>query len=66
MTIKYYFDCLNDLGNNNYIDKDYFKNDNEAIKLAQNYETTLYKITINNKTKQQIWTLLYEPWDIFE
>lgn len=65
MIIKYYFDCLNDLGNDNYFDKDYFKNDNEAIKLAQNYEVTLYKIT-TNKNKQQTWTLLYEPWSMFE
>ena len=65
MIIKYYFDCLNDLGNDNYFDKDYFKNDNEAIKLAQNYEATLYKI-ITNKNKQQTWTLLYEPWSMFD
>ncbi len=65
MTVKYYFDCLNDLGNDNYFDEDYFENDGEAIKLAQNYEATLYKITTNNENKQT-WTLLYEPWSVFE
>lgn len=61
----YYMDCLNAFINTILFKASEFENEQEAIRIAANYEATLYKFEYVNG-KQISNTILYDPFKCFE
>lgn len=59
----YYFDCLNAVVNKYFL-VSAFKDDNDAIKTAADYEATLYKYEFRHGERVSS-AVLYDPWDCF-
>lgn len=60
----YIFDCLNADVSGRYFTKEQLPNESEAeaIDLAANYEATLYRLTVDDKTRDIKKTeILYQP-----
>lgn len=60
----YIFDCLNADVSDRYFTKEQLPNESEseAIELAANYEATLYRLTVDDKTGDIKKTeILYQP-----
>ena len=60
----YYFDCMNAFVNNGLFPAREFSGDEEAIKMAADYEATLYKYEIADGVKTGS-SILYDPGDCF-
>lgn len=61
----YYFDCLEDLGNDNLYPVKRFRSEKEAIITAMRYEATLYKRTYDQGTVTNE-TKLHDSFNVFE
>lgn len=61
----YYMDCMNAFVNDGLFPAKEFKDEQEAIQTAGNYEATLYKYEYRNGERVSS-TVLYEPWAIFD
>lgn len=57
----YYFDCMNAFITDRYWKQSAFKDDEEAIAKAADYEATLYKLTFDANGDQIERVTLYEP-----
>lgn len=60
----YYFDCLNAFVSDRYFELTAFKDEQEAINTAANYEATLYKYHFEHGELAHTETI-YDPWDSF-
>lgn len=61
----YYFDCLNAFVNDGLFRTVEFKDDNEAIAKAADYEATLYRYEYQDG-KRISSKMLYDPWQAFD
>lgn len=61
----YYLDCLNAFVNDGYFKASEFKDEQEAIQTAANYEATLYKYEYKDGERISS-ALIYDPFKCFE
>ena len=64
LTGTYYsFDCMNAFLKDKLFPASDFVNEDEAIKMASNYEATLYKHTYNHLGVKTNTKTIYDPWE---
>ena len=61
----YFMDCMNAFINNGVFPASEFKDEQEAIQTAGDYEATLYKYEYRNGRRVSS-TDLYDPWQVFD
>ena len=60
----YYFDCLNAILSGRYWSPEAFKDEEDAIKTASDYEAVLYRITLKDDMEvRSRRVILYNPYD---
>ena len=62
--IYYFMDCMNAFVNDGLFKASEFKDEQEAITTAANYEATLYKYEFRHGEKISS-RVIYDPWEIF-
>ena len=61
--VYYSFDCMNAFLEDKLFPASEFENEREAIKIAANYEATLYKHTFNSNGVKTNTKTLYDPYN---
>lgn len=61
--VYYSFDCMNAMLEDKLFEASAFSSEREAIRIAANYEATLYKHTFNRAGVKTSTKTLYDPWE---